>query len=89
MTKHYSLDLTDMGERTLRSNQKQTLRDRVMRGLGYGSHIERSVVSFRLTQLPPVSQPLCVECTLKPLKEASTPRASWRVSSCEVFETIA
>ena len=26
---------------------------------------------------------------LKPLKEASTPRTSWRVSSCEVFETIA
>ena len=25
-----------------------------MRGLGYGSHIERSVVSSRLTQLPPV-----------------------------------
>ena len=52
---HYSLDKTDLGERTLRSNQKQTLRDRVMRGLGYGSHIERSVVSFRLTYLPPVS----------------------------------
>ena len=44
----------DLGERTLRSNPKQTLRDRVMRGLGYGSHIERSVVSFRLTHLTPV-----------------------------------
>ena len=27
----------------------KTLRDRVMRGLGYGSRIERSVVSSRLT----------------------------------------
>ena len=33
----------------------KSLRDRVMRGLGYGSHIERSVVSSRLTYLPPVS----------------------------------
>ena len=33
----------------------KTLRDRVMRGLGYGSHIERSVVSSCLTHPPPVS----------------------------------
>ena len=33
----------------------KTLRDRAMRGLGYGSHIERSVVSSRITDLPPVS----------------------------------
>ena len=33
----------------------KTLRDRVMRGLGYGSHIERSAVSSRLTYLPPCS----------------------------------
>ena len=52
-----------------------------MRGLGYGARIERgvSVVSSRLTGVPPVSSPLCGECTPAPLKAASAPRASWQV----------
>ena len=60
-----------------------------MRGHGYGTHIGRSATSPQLTGLPPVSSPLCVECTLKLLKGASAPRASSQVSRLYVFESIA
>ena len=63
--------------------------ENAMRGLGYDARIERSVTSTRRTGLPPVSSPLCVECTLKLLKGDSTPRASSQVSGLYVFESVA
>ena len=63
-----------------------------MGGLGYGARIKRikrGVVSSRLTGVPSVSSPLCVECALAPLKGASAPRASWRVIGLYGFESIA
>ena len=48
-----------------------------MRGIGYGSRIGRRVASRSSrrmrTGLPPVSSPLCVECTLKLLKGPRRP----------------
>ena len=51
------------------------------RGLRCGARIGRGAVSSRLTGPPgpPVPSPLCTECTLAPLKEASSPHASWQV----------
>ena len=42
-----------------------------MRGLRYGARAEGSAVYSRLTGLPPVSSPCCVECALAPSKGAS------------------
>ena len=57
--------------------QLRNRRKRAMRGLGYGARMEGGAVDFRLTGLPPVASPLCVECALTFLKGASAPRVSW------------